>query len=157
MTTSWSSIPLTADGKPPRSGDFVKVTSMFRDAVLVWAAGPEHAYRSKIVYEDIPAVRVDRTDRAGVTTTSWEKFDRSTNEQDLIHSNDELNHDLQAAGIPKRTWGFDWYVEVKPGDDLETLRRLLGPTVPILNERKVAEETEKIYAAYIERITRQRN
>jgi hypothetical protein len=118
--------------------------------VLVWAAGPDHAYRTKIVYDDIPAVRVESTDRTGETTIRWEKLDQRTVESDLIQSNDILNFDLKAAGLPTRSWGFDWYVQVKAGDDYNTLLNLLGQTVPILDERTVASETERIYARYLE-------
>lgn len=76
---------------------------------------------------------MESTDRAGETAIGWEKLDQSTVESDLIQSNDILNFDLNAAGLPSRSWGFDWYVQVKPGDDYNTLLNLLGPTVPILD------------------------
>lgn len=93
-----------------------------------------------------------RTDSTGRTTEAWEKLDDRTLQSDLIQNAEVLNIDLKQAGLPKQTWGFNWYVRVKPGDDLNVLHKLLGPTVATMDHRRVVAETRRIYENYLSSI-----
>lgn len=78
-------------------------------AMMAWAAGPDNVRKTE-------QSDVGRTVRVthiidGVETTSLVPFTPA----DRRYVEDDINEYLQAAGIPSRPSGFDWYLRVPSG------------------------------------------
>lgn len=78
-------------------------------ALMAWAAGPDNV--RKTVQSDAGRTVQQTRIRNGVETRELVPFTQA----DRDYIDDDNNEYLQAAGIPARPSGFDWYLRVPPG------------------------------------------
>jgi hypothetical protein len=124
---------------------YARVTENGYGMLIAWAAGPDRALRVPLRAGDHPVVK--RSTRFSGTSPVVEHRERTADEQREV--DDDIDTYLRDAGIPLHPRGFTWWVQVRPGDTEEDLRRAIGATDSV-QPTAVAREIRDRYSRYVE-------